>query len=75
MGRILLVLAPRAKGGVLTYIGGGGGAGVGTSKSGGYIGAKGTCDGCTGITMGWSVVSRGQFRIVPTIQGMARRDQ
>eukprot|EP00962_Isochrysis_galbana_P049426 scaffold20934_cov116-Isochrysis_galbana.AAC.8 len=37
-----------------TYIGGGCGAGVGTSKSGGYIGASGMCDGCTGMTMGWS---------------------
>eukprot|EP00962_Isochrysis_galbana_P046124 scaffold18435_cov113-Isochrysis_galbana.AAC.6 len=46
------MLAPRAKGWG-TYTGGGCGAGVGMSKSGGYIGASGIWVGWTGITMGW----------------------
>jgi len=50
---------PAADGGVgskgkYTGGGGGGGAGGGASKSGGYIGAKGMCGGCTGMTIGWS---------------------
>eukprot|EP00962_Isochrysis_galbana_P029818 scaffold9600_cov132-Isochrysis_galbana.AAC.6 len=36
------------------YTRGGGGGRGGRSKSGGYIGARGMCDGCTGMTMGWS---------------------
>eukprot|EP00962_Isochrysis_galbana_P021608 scaffold6377_cov125-Isochrysis_galbana.AAC.4 len=50
-------------------LGGGGGRG-GRSKSGGYMGALGMCDGCTGMTMGWSDVGRSPFRIVPTVEGI-----
>eukprot|EP00962_Isochrysis_galbana_P010648 scaffold2957_cov226-Isochrysis_galbana.AAC.3 len=44
------------------------------SKLGEYIGARGMCGGCTGMTMGWSAGVLCPIRIVPTIHWMARRD-